>query len=460
MSMFKSAMRVAVISVLLGLFVSGKSIAQENDFQNLGILLDTSGEMGFVVPRVRKEVRLLNSHLKEQNRRPVPLAEMEGASIDQARGFGLPASRNALIQIQKFFEEEKIDGLYWITAFKGKQSGSGFALLNNLLSDADSEGEKRKRQLIVRHYWPEQILAGRSWEGDRGDVKLDPLHPGAYPEEWLEPVANSGGFVLRAGRILPEKYSSLAAHPESGLWDADLLQRYGLRFFRKGDYRFFYPVGMDLISRETVTPYVSEVSRKPRDQVVYSQMCRRASIEEDIALIDGEKIGVCFYLGYRSKDFSVAKSRPDKTNDPRVAYIQVVKAISDEIREHRNKHESTPGRVYDSFFYEWKAANRSRDKSHNEVFARRAVSLIRENNLDALYLFTNGFTDDKGYGTFSMDLEPLASFLKESGTKLYVRMPFEFGIVPIELKRLALSTGGITFFGSPDDPDFVFGRLR
>ena len=86
--------------------------------------------------------------------------------------------------------------------------------------------------------------------------------------------------------------------------------------------------------------------------------------------------------------------------------------------------------------------------------------MIKEHNLDSIYLFTNGFTDDRGYGNFAMSLEPLASFLKESGTRLYLRVPFEFGVPPVELQRLAIATGGQVFFGTPDDSDFVFGRLE
>lgn len=320
---------------------------------------------------------------------------------------------------------------------------------------------KPNRQLVIRHNWPEQILAGWNWRENLGKVDEDPLHPKAFPGEWLEPVDNSNGYVLRSFRKLPVEYIHLTAYPVNGQWNVDLKNRYGIHFLRKGDYtRPFDPTGLNLLSKSTVVPYVSPDSRKARDQLIYREMCRRSSIEEDLSNIDADRIGVCYYLGYKKKDFNLAVSRPDKSNDPRIDYIRNVKAFSKEIRLHREQYESTPGRIYDTYFHEAQSANLSREIDHNEVFARRATKLIQSNQLDAVYLFTNGYTDARGYGKFTMELEPLAAFLKESGKKLYVRVPFELGIAPIELKRLAISTGGAVFFGTPDDPDFVFGRLK
>ena len=261
------------------------SFAEDAVPDRLGILLDTSGEMGFVVPRARKEVRYLNSELQKAGRAPVVLLEMKGASIDQIRGFGLPARRNALVQLKTLFEKEKVDGVYWITHFKGDQSGAGFTLLDQLLSGDTSEG-KSSRQLLLRHYWPEQILAGRAWRLDKGSASLDPLHPEAFPEEWLEPIRKSRGYVLRSWRSLPEKYIQLTAYPENAIWPSELKNRYGLYFFRKGDYRHYEPTGFHLVSRATVVPYSSEKSRKARDQLVYEELCRRPSLEADLSLIE------------------------------------------------------------------------------------------------------------------------------------------------------------------------------
>ena len=47
----------------------------------LAILLDTAAEMGFLVPQVRKEARILNEQLVAAGRPPLPLREMEGASM-------------------------------------------------------------------------------------------------------------------------------------------------------------------------------------------------------------------------------------------------------------------------------------------------------------------------------------------------------------------------------------------
>ena len=54
---------------------------------------------------------------------------MEGAAIAQAGGFSLPARKNALLRLKTIFEKDQVDGVYWITHFKGLQSGNGFSLL-------------------------------------------------------------------------------------------------------------------------------------------------------------------------------------------------------------------------------------------------------------------------------------------------------------------------------------------
>ena len=60
----RSATAIA-IHAGLGLVGVCDSPAQNREHQSLCVLLDTSGEMGFVVPRVRKEVRYLNAELKK-----------------------------------------------------------------------------------------------------------------------------------------------------------------------------------------------------------------------------------------------------------------------------------------------------------------------------------------------------------------------------------------------------------
>ena len=95
------------------------------EFKRLGILLDTSGEMGHLVPQARKEVRLLNAELEKAGREPVVLRELEGASVDQPGALGLPARKNAIVVVQQMFAIDKVNRVFWITHLKGKQTGSG-----------------------------------------------------------------------------------------------------------------------------------------------------------------------------------------------------------------------------------------------------------------------------------------------------------------------------------------------
>jgi len=79
---------------------------------------------------------------------------------------------------------------------------------------------------------------------------------------------------------------------------------------------------------------------------------------------------------------------------------------------------------------------------------------VREEKCDAIYLFTNGYLGEGDYGTWKLDWNLLALAIREAGTRLYVRVPFEFGPTPLALARLAMASGGGVFRGRADDPDW------
>ncbi|MCB1093734.1 MAG: hypothetical protein KDL87_19495, partial [Verrucomicrobiae bacterium] len=89
-----------------------------------------------------------------------------------------------------------------------------------------------------------------------------------------------------------------------------------------------------------------------------------------------------------------------------------------------------------------------------DAFARRIARLVREDGVDAVYFFTNGYTGGGDYGTFRVNESLIAAAIRESGTRLYVRVPFELGVPPMALQRLALASGGGVFLGRADDPDW------
>jgi hypothetical protein len=86
--------------------------------------------------------------------------------------------------------------------------------------------------------------------------------------------------------------------------------------------------------------------------------------------------------------------------------------------------------------------------------------MVREANLDAVYLFTNGYLGGGAYGSFTIDLEWIERAIREAGIRLYVRMPFETGPAPVALQRLALASGGRVFLGKEGDPDWEMEALN
>ena len=65
-------------------------------------------------------------------------------------------------------------------------------------------------------------------------------------------------------------------------------------------------------------------------------------------------------------------------------------------------------------------------KAHEgpDPYARNIAKLVREKNVDAVYLFTNGYLGEGDYGTFALDLDLLTLAIRWAGVRLYVRVPF------------------------------------
>ncbi|MCB1088004.1 MAG: hypothetical protein KDM63_13220 [Verrucomicrobiae bacterium] len=124
--------------------------AQENSPQKLGILLDVSAEMGFLVPQARKEIRWLNEALIARQRQPLPVVEFSGASLEREGSLSVPARKNAYYALHSLLNERSADGVYWLTALKGQQSGDGFFAAESLLK---GEAAKQSKPLIIRHLW-------------------------------------------------------------------------------------------------------------------------------------------------------------------------------------------------------------------------------------------------------------------------------------------------------------------
>ncbi len=459
--------RVTTLRILLSaLFLCGVSLwtsadeheEQLNDYlsERLGVLLDISPEMGHLIPQVRKEIAFLNEELKKAERSPVVLMEMEGSMIGRPGALDAPASKNAVVKLEALFNTPRVNGVLWITSMKSLSDSSGFPSLETVLNKEPAIGDK-PRQLMIHHIWPESIRSGYGWRRGGGDANIDPLHPTAYPGEWLKPVADSKGYVFRKWRKLPPFYASLAALPESPHWQQDLNERYALHFIQKREKWPHLPeYGKFLISNTTLIPFLDEETVGDRHEKVYSELCQRRALEDDLSLIKAERLGVFMGMGYVPTDLNLAKTSSRPEREFGVAAIRGIDQAADEFRANREANSDNPKRFYESLMLGVKRVDSARAEVQAKTFSLAAAKLIRDHDLDAMYMITNGFTNGKNYSGFNMSLEPLASVLKESGTRLYVRVPFELGFAPYEMQQLAAATGGAVFFGpgSEIDPDF------
>jgi hypothetical protein len=182
-------------------------------------------------------------------------------------------------------------------------------------------------------------------------------------------------------------------------------------------------------------------------------MCARETIEKDLGRILSEKLGVVFAFGYASQDWKRHQSLRDKTpGNWREFYLADLARIGAECAAHLSEHGRTPGRVYATERIELDSRNARPDAP--DPLLRAVARMARDEKCDAIYLFTNGYLGGGEYGTWSIDLGLLALAIREAGARLFVRIPFEFGPVPLELNRLAMASGGGVFQGTTFDPDW------
>jgi hypothetical protein len=443
--------------------------AQEAAPARLGILLDTSAEMGFLVPQARKELRILNEHLASAGRSPVVMREIVGSDLDREASTSVGARRNVLYAMKALYEE--CDTVLWITCLKGQQSPQGIFALETLLKEKP-EG-RPARQLVLRHLWQGQILAGSEWVLRPPGPESDPLDPRNRPGEWFRLVGEGRGMIQRSWQTPPPDFRAQFAFPyrvadfyylkklgleareanfEQG-WSRDLASRHGLWFVREKEEWLPRITGRRWLEEATLLPFPDGKGLKERSAKVLEGLCDRDPIERDLARIVAEKIGVVFAFGYVSQDWKRQQSmREEPPRNWRDAYLADIARIGAECAAHLSEHGRTPGRLYATERIELASKGTSPDAP--DPVLRTVARMSRVEKCDAIYLFTNGYLGGGDYGTWKLDLDLLTVAIRESGTRLFVRVPFEFGPVPLELQRLAMASGGGVFQGVPSDPDW------
>lgn len=462
------------LPAILALSVSAQEA--KSGFDRLGILLDVSPEMGFLVPQARKEVRLLNEALEERGRSGVVLREFSGASLERGATLAVPGSKNAFFALQKLYEEEGADGVCWISRLGGKQTPGGLFALRQMLRGegdfADPDGAKR-RQLLLRNAWQDQVQGGARWVRDPPGPGRDPLEGGQFPSEWWDVPEAGEDVIVRSWLVPPAEFRGLIGFPprisdrallrelgvEGGVanldtgWSRKLATRYGLEFHRPTESWPATVTGRRWLNEATLIPFLDKESVERRSAAVFEEMRKRDSIEGDLSRIEAEKIGVLFGFGYVKRDLDRYRSQRDRPlRDWRLRYLADLSGIVAESRAHAREAGERPGRVYASELVE--LINTSPRSAEPERYARAVARLVREGGADAIYLFTNGYTGGGDYGHFEVDEELLALAIRDAGVRLHVRVPFEFGPVPTSLHRLARASGGGVFRGAKDDPDW------
>ena len=441
----------------------------------LGVLLDTSAEMGFLVPQARKELRILNRQLATLGRPPVLLRELEGASIDREASTSVGARRNALYALKALYGE--CDTVLWITALRGEQSSGGIFAVEQLLREP-VEG-RPPRRLLLSHVWQDQLQAGDGWLRTPPPPEKDPLDLTNRPEEWYRLVSEGRGAVVRSWQIPPPAFRGTFAFPyrvnssaylrklgqegREALFDQartlELSRELGLSLTRGREEWLPRVTGRRWIDEGTLLPFPDEASRLERAEEVFASLSARESVEEDLARIDAKRLGVVFAFGYVSKDWKrhlATREKPPR--NWREHYLFDFARVAAECAEHLREHETATGRVYATERIELDSSS-IRPESPDSV-SRRLARLAREEKCDAVYLFTNGFLGGGDFGTWSLDHRLLALAIRDAGTRLFVRVPFEFGFIPLELAALAMASGGGVFRGRADDPDWEMGLPR
>lgn len=453
----------------LGAAAGGQARAQEKAPARLGILLDTSAEMGFLVPQVRKELRVLNEQLGATGRPAVILREMVGSDLDREASTSVGARRNALYGLKALFEE--VDTVLWITPLKGEHSPQGIFAVEQLLRESLSD--RPGRQLVLRNIWQDQLIAGNDWVRRPPAPENDPLDLRNRPEEWYRIVEEGHGLIQRSWQVPPPSFRARFAFPpriaeafflkklgyEGGeaffdqAWARELHERHDLHFVREKEEWLQRLTGHQWMTESTLLPFPDEASRSERSGRILAEMTAREPLGADLDRIEAAKLGVLFAFGYLSSDWKRHLAvRDQKPRSWRDHYLADLARLGGECAKAAAAGAGRGDRIYASERIE--LASRSTKTEGVDPISRRVAKLAREEKCDAIYLFTNGYLGDGDYGTWSIDWNLLALAIRESGARLYVRVPFEFGPTPLPLARLAMASGGGVFRGRADDPDW------
>ncbi|MEM9016993.1 MAG: hypothetical protein AAGC68_08260, partial [Verrucomicrobiota bacterium] len=310
-------LRVCVAFTCIG---SACVTSGQESVAKLGILLDTSAPMGFLVPQARKEVEILNKKLAEIGRPPIVMRELEGASIGKEASLSVPGSKNALYPIKDLFEKSEVDTVYWITSLEGLQSGSGIATIERILNETP-EG-KPKRQLVIRHIWQEQVEAGDTWLRNPPPPEHDRLDPKSRPGEWYRMIEGGRGLMIRSWHSPPAEFREQFGFPwrsrHSGFlrsagysapvefdfsWANGLRQRHGLHFMGPKEEWPIRITGRSWIFGNSLIPFLED-GQEEWNEAVLAAMSKRDSIEEDLSQIEARKLGVLFAFGYLQSDLA------------------------------------------------------------------------------------------------------------------------------------------------------------
>jgi hypothetical protein len=457
-------------STAVGMIVAARVGAQEaGPRARLGILLDTSAEMGFLVPQVRKELRVLNEQLAAAGSPAVLLREMAGSDLDREASTSVGARRNVLYALKALYEE--VDTVLWITPLMGQHSPQGIFAIEQLLRG--NVPDRPPRQLLLRHLWQDQIVAGNEWVARPPAPESDPLDPRNRPEEWFRLVAENRGVIQRSWQAPPSSFRAQFGFPNriadsyflrklshegreaffDQTWARELARRHDLRFVREKEEWPARITGRRWLTESTVLPFPDEAALMARNETVIEALSNRESVDEDLLRIEASKLGVVFALGYVSQDLKRHFSDRDRVpRSWREFYLADLVRIGGECAKAAAAGASVENRVFATERIE--LDSKSVKQEGVDPLSRRVAKLVREEKCDAIYLFTNGYLGEGDYGTWTIDWNLLALAIRESGTRLYVRVPFEFGPTPLALARLAMASGGGVFRGRADDPDW------
>lgn len=446
-----------------------RGFGQEGPVAKLGVLLDTSAEMGFLVPQVRKELRILNEQLAAAGRPPVALREIVGSDLDREASTSVGARRNVLYGLKALYEE--VDTVIWITSLMGEQSPQGIFAVEQMLRE--SIPDRPPRQLVLRNIWQDQLVAGNEWVLRPPKAEADPLDPRNRPSEWFRLVEEKRGVIQRSWQVPPTDMRPQFAFPTrvadsqylkkleieakeaffDQSWARDLTNRHNMQFVREKEEWPARITGHRWLMEATLLPFADEAGLTARNEVVFEALANREPIGEDLNRIEATKLGVIFALGYVSLDLK--RHLADREKPPRSwreYYVADLTRLGGECAQATTAGANHANRLYVTERMEH--ASRSVKSEGADPISRRVAKMARDEKCDAIYLFTNGYLGQGEYGSWTLDWNLLALAIRESGARLYVRVPFEFGPTPLQLARLAMASGGGVFRGRADDLDW------